>query len=71
MTDEQLANELRAAQAKVAECYNELNSRGWRIVHWQEKSDDYDYYDDRRYEPSKHYVFKITKDKVVIQDQEI
>lgn len=71
MTDEQLANELRAAQAKVAECYKELKSRGWRISHWQEKNDDDDYYDDRRYEPSKPYVFKITKDKVVVPDREI
>ena len=75
MTDEQLANELREAQAKVAECFNELNSRGWRIVCFRKPNavDDYDYdrYGDENYKPWKPYVFKITKDKVVIPDQEI
>ncbi len=69
MTDEELANELRAAQAKVAECYKELESRGWQIAYWPDSDDDDDYYDG--YEPSEPYVFKITKDKVVIPDREI
>ncbi len=75
MTDAELANELREAQAKVAECYKELVSRGWRVVCFRKPTDvddyGYDCYRDEAYKPSKPYLFKITKNKVVVPEQEI
>lgn len=73
LSDEDLAAILRQSQNDVKQAYDELRSRGWRVLYHPipiEHDECYSRYEEK-YRPDRSYRWTISKERIVEVEKEL